>query len=204
MDTHVGCGPGYFSCSIASGCGHIGLAAAIVEETHICIPEMTVGEAVHHIVDAGLAQTKPRGVVEDPRVGNDLGGAVGEDHPKWQPEDDEDEKAVEVSACQGKIPRVSQRWLKIWRSHESTDVENDPDMSVKGQNDGQDNEQGHNGHLIGHNSGRFARAVVKAEAKNKLQPRRCSANKPNEQEDHCCRGLVEPGLVAILLGRTQT
>uniref|UniRef100_A0A1B0GQ08 G-protein coupled receptors family 1 profile domain-containing protein n=1 Tax=Phlebotomus papatasi TaxID=29031 RepID=A0A1B0GQ08_PHLPP len=70
MDTHVGCGPGYFGCSIASGCRHICLAAAIVKETHICIPEMTIGEAVHHIVDAGLAQTKPRGVVENPRVRN--------------------------------------------------------------------------------------------------------------------------------------
>uniref|UniRef100_A0A1B0GQ07 Uncharacterized protein n=1 Tax=Phlebotomus papatasi TaxID=29031 RepID=A0A1B0GQ07_PHLPP len=102
------------------------------------------------------------------------------------------DKVTEVRACQGKIPRVSQRRLKIWRSHESTNIENDPDMSVEGQNDGQDNEQCHNGHLIWHNSRRFARAVVKTQAKYKLQPRRCPTDKPNEQENHRCGGLVEP------------
>lgn len=106
------------------------LAAAIVEKVDVRVAEVTIRDAIDDVVEAGLAQTDPGGVVEH-AIGHIGRSVVGEHDSEGQPEGDEDDETVKVGARQRQIPGVVQAGLEVGRSHETFHVENDADVTVE-------------------------------------------------------------------------
>lgn len=74
---------------------HRGLAAAVVEQVDVRVPEVPVAGAVHQVVEARLAERQPREIVEHLR-GQLLHGGQREHHGERRPEHDEHDEAVRV------------------------------------------------------------------------------------------------------------
>lgn len=79
-----------------------GLAAAVIEQVHVRVPEVSVRQTVDDVVEAGLAHSHPRTVVER-SVRDFPGGGQAADDCEWGPEQDEDDEAVEIGLGQGQV-----------------------------------------------------------------------------------------------------
>lgn len=77
-----------------------GLAAAVIKQVHVGVSEVPVCEAVDDVVEARLAHSHPRTIVEC-LVGNGSGGGQAGDNSERQPEEDEDDEAEEVGFGEG-------------------------------------------------------------------------------------------------------
>lgn len=90
---------------------HRGLAAAVMEQIDVRVPEVPVPGAVDQVVKARLAERQPRQIVEH-LGGQLLDGGQGQDHGEWCPEHDEHNEAVRVGQHQRVVPVERQRRLE--------------------------------------------------------------------------------------------
>lgn len=116
--------------------GHKGrLAATVIEQVHVRVPEVPVRQAVDDIVEAGLAHPDPRTVVERP-VRDFLGGGHATDDCEWGPEQDEDDEAVEIGLGQREVRGEPVVRLEVGQPHVPLHGHVDAQVDDKGDKEG--------------------------------------------------------------------
>lgn len=104
-------------CPVASGCGHKrGFATAVIEKVHVSVTEVPVREAVDDVVEAGLAHSHPRTIVERLICDWSCSGQAGDDRER-HPEEDENDKAKEVGLGQRQVRAEPVVGLVVWLTH---------------------------------------------------------------------------------------
>lgn len=167
------------------------LAAAVMEQVYVRVAEMPIRDAVDDIVEARFAQSNPGSRVED-AIGHRCGCAVGEHNAERQPERDEDQKAVEVGACQSQIPCVRETGLEVRRTHETLHVHNDANVPEEREHHRQQDQYGHNGRLVRlHVVVGGARTVVEVHVDGELHAGDQRADEPDEQQQYCSFAAIE-------------
>lgn len=166
------------------------LAAAVVEQIDVRIAKVPVRDAIDDVVEAGLAQSEPGGIVEHAirHIGRRV---IGENDAERQPENDENDETVEVGARQRQVPGVVQAGLEVGRPHEALHVHDDPDVTVEGEHQRQQDQHGNDGHLVGLDVGHRAGAVVEVGLERELKAGRETADEPGGQHQDGDFALVE-------------
>lgn len=189
VHTHVGRRPTDVV-ALPSRHRHCRLAAAVMEQVHVRVPEMPIRDAVDDIVEARFAQANPGGCVED-AIGHRCGCTIGEHNAERQPERDEDQKAVEVGARQSQVPSVREAGFEVRRTHETLNVQNDANVSEEGEHKRQQYQNGHNGLVWLHVVVGGARTVVKVYIEGELHAGGQRADEPDEQQQNCGLAAIE-------------
>lgn len=189
VHAHIGRRPTHVV-ALASRHRHRCLAAAIVEQIDVGIAKVSIGAAIDDVVEARLAQPNPGGVVEHP-IGHTGRGVVGEHDAKREPEGDEDEEAVEIGARQRQVPRVVEARLEVGRSHESLHVDDDANVAVEGEHEREENQHGHDGHVVGLHVGHGPGAIVKVRLEGELKGGGEAAHEPGGEHEYGDFAFVE-------------
>lgn len=182
--THIG--------ALAPRHRHGRLAATVVKQIHVCVAKVFVRDAVDDVVKARLCQTDPERRVER-SVRHRRRGVVAEHDAERQPERDEYEEAVEISARQLQVPLVVVALFEVRSAHEALHVDDDANVADKREHDGQQNHSGHDGRLVRlHVVAIGARTVVKVYGfEGKLQAGGQRAHAPDEQQQNGGLGAIE-------------
>lgn len=161
---------------------HRSLAAAVVEQIDVGAAEVSVTGAVDDVVDARLAESQPREVVE--QVGRDLSvRGHAQDDSEGQPEDKEHEETEQVGLHEGVVPVERDGRLEAGVGACDADLGDDAEVESECEEAGESDAEDGDGRLVLEDAGASGGAVVGHEVVVELEGDDEGAHHPDGEGD---------------------